>query len=471
MGDISLSSVFPLLTVTGVGIIVLMISAFVKEGERMSYWVTLIGLSGSIILCGATMQPTGSAFHGMLAFGGTVNFFSLIFLVAALLTTALSREYLQKTHTNFGEYYLLIVFATLGMMIMASAADLIMIFLGLELMSICLYVLAGFIRKNLTSNEASLKYFLLGAFATGFLLYGIALLYGAAGTTNISVIVNNFAVLSSSKLFWVGAGLLIIALGFKVGAVPFHMWIPDVYQGAPTPVAGFMSTGAKAAAFSAFVLVFAHKFENAERLQNTLAILAAGSMILGNIVAIAQSNIKRMLAYSSIAHAGYMLVGLAAGNQLGRSGIVFYLTSYLFMNIGAFAVLSLLEREGEKNLDFEDYRGLGSKKPFLAATMSIFMLSLAGIPPFGGFFGKYYIFVAAINSHLTWLALIGVLTSLISVYYYLRLVMLMYFQEGVMETPVRLSKASLAVITVATLAIIQLGVFPSSVLSIINSLF
>ncbi len=250
------------------------------------------------------------------------------------------------------------------------------------------------------------------------------------------------------------------------------MWIPDVYQGSPTPISGFMSTGAKAAAFSAFILVFAHHFENAEKLKIVLAVLAAASMIGGNIIAIAQTNIKRMLAYSSIAHAGYMLAGLAAANQLGRNGIIFYLVSYTFMNIGAFGVLSFLEREEEKSLEFADYAGLGTKRPFLALVMTVFMFSLAGIPPFAGFIGKYYIFLAAINANLTWLAIVGVMTSLISVYYYLRLVMIMYFQDG--ETSLsdsRPSFQSIAVVAIAACVVLELGVFPSSILSLITNLY
>ncbi|HTK80954.1 MAG TPA: NADH-quinone oxidoreductase subunit N [Bacteroidota bacterium] len=469
MSESSLFSIAPLLAVTAMGLLVLIVEALVTESENLSYWVTVLGLSASGILSYLTMQESAPAYNGMITVGGYGNYFTALFIVSALLTTILSRDYLKKTHTNFGEFYLLIIFSTIGMMLIASANDLIMVFLGIELMSICLYVLAGFMRRQPSANEASLKYFLLGAFATGFLLYGIALIYGATGTTNIPAIIEKFP--SQSLLFWSGIGLLLIGFAFKAGAVPFHMWIPDVYQGSPTTVSGFMSTGAKAAAFSAFVLVFAHQFQGGEKLRTALSVLAAASMILGNIVAIAQSNIKRMLAYSSVAHAGYMIIGLAAGNALGKSGIVFYLTSYMFMNIGAFGILSILEQEGEKNLTFEDYAGLGRKKPLLAAMMSVFMLSLAGLPPFGGFFGKYYIFVAAVNSNLTWLAIIGVVMSVVSVYYYLRLVMVMYFQENDSEVTAKPAMASFVVLAIATLAVLQLGVFPSSLLSIINTLF
>jgi len=460
----------PLLSVVLLSLVVLLIESLVKKGETVSYWISIVGLVVSAYLAYVSIPQVQLLFNGMLTSGGLGGFFSTLFILSALLTVVLSRDYIRKEHENFGEFYLLILFATIGMMLMAMAADLMIVFLGLELMSICLYVLAGFMRKRLIANEASLKYFLLGAFATGFLLYGIALIYGASGTTHIQPIVQNFGAISSSPFFWVGIGLLAIGLAFKVGAVPFHMWIPDVYQGSPTPISGFMSTGAKAAAFSAFVIIFAHPFEHAERLQLALAVLSAASMIVGNIIAIAQSNIKRMLAYSSIAHAGYMLAGLAAGNDLGRNGIMFYLAVYTFMNIGAFGILGLLERGEGKNLEFSDYAGLGVKRPLLAASMSVFMLSLAGIPPFAGFLGKYYVFVAAIDAHLTWLAIIGVMTSLVSVYYYLRLVMIMYFQEGEFAFGESPSKLGLAVIVLSAVALLGLGVFPSSILSIINHL-
>jgi NADH-quinone oxidoreductase subunit N len=467
-----LFAIAPIISITIVSLIVLLVEALVKQSERLSYWISVAGLVITAYLAIVTMPLIGTAYNRMVTVGGFGSVFATLFNIAALLTVVLSRDYLTKEQANFGEFYLLILFSTLGMMLMASAADLIVLFLGLELMSICLYVLAGFFRKRLLSNESSLKYFLLGAFATGFLLYGIALLYGASGTTNISIIVQNISTLSVSPFFWVGIGLLMVGLAFKVGAVPFHMWIPDVYQGSPTTVSGFMATGAKAAAFAAFILLFLHpQSGNPEQVKTVLAVISAASMIVGNIIAISQSNIKRMLAYSSIAHAGYMLAGLAAGNDLGRTGILFYLITYTFMNIGAFGILSLLEREEEKNLTFDDYVGLGSKRPFLAALMAIFMFSLAGIPPFAGFFGKYYVFVAAINSNLTWLAILGVLMSVVSVYYYLRLVVVMYFHEGEMIITGGISRASVAVLAIAALVIIELGVYPSSILSIINNLY
>ena len=468
--NIDVKGMLPLLSICSLSIVVLLVETFFKKSKNINFWISVLGLFLCLGISISTIEQEGKAFFNMFTVGGYGSFFSVLFMTSALLTVILSKEYIEKNNSNYGEFYLLVLFATIGMILVASANDLIILFLGIELMSICLYVLAGFLRKLFISNEASLKYFLLGAFATGFLLYGIALIYGAMGTTNIPTIVNKFSQLSDSLIFWCGVGLLLTGLTFKVGAVPFHMWIPDVYEGSPTTISGFMSTGAKAAGFSALILIFSYPYENAERLKVVLAIIAASSMILGNIVAIAQTNIKRMLAYSSIAHAGYMIIGLAAGNQMGKNGIMFYLVAYTFMNMGAFGILALLENEEGKNLSFDDYSGLARKRPFLAALMAIFMFSLAGIPPFAGFLGKYYVFVAAINADLTWLAIVGVLTSVIAVYYYLRLVVLMYFQESEVLLPAHSSNTSIAFLSIAALVIVFIGIYPSSILDIINQL-
>lgn len=466
-----ISLIAPMVVLTTIGILLVIVEAVVKKGENVSFWLTTLGLLLAIGFSFVSMGWSGTVFNDMIRVGGYGGFFSLLFSVAALLTVLLSRDYLENQGVHYGEYYVLIVFSTLGMMLMASAADLLIVFLGIELMSICLYVLAGFMRRRLKSNESALKYFLLGAFATGFLLYGIALVYGVTGTTNIASMTERFSQFSESYLFWTGLGLLLVAFAFKVAAVPFHMWVPDVYQGAPTTVTAFMSTGSKAAAFAAFVLVLGDLVAESTRLVNVIAFLATASMILGNIVAIAQSNIKRMLAYSSIAHAGYMLVGLAAGNDMGREGVLFYLTAYAFMNLGAFGILSLIEREEEKNLTFEDYAGLSAQKPLLAALMAIFMFSLTGIPPFAGFFAKYYVFAAAVQADLTWLAIVGVLTSVVSAYYYLRLVVFMYFREGQLPLESAETKLGLSAVSVSAAAVVVIGVFPSLILSLTNTLF
>lgn len=461
----------PLLCMVVLSLAVLTVEFLVEESEKISFYITVVGIGICIFLTVIYFPVRLVAFHGMLRLDPFGNFFNGIFLLSALLVTFLSESYLQKENINFGEFYILILLATIGMMLIASAADLIIIFLGIELMSLCLYVLAGFKRKNLKSNESALKYFLLGAFATGFLLYGIALVYGASGTTNIVKITNDITNLSTSYLFWAGTGLIVVGFAFKVAVVPFHMWVPDVYEGSPTPATAFMSTASKAAAFAAFIVVFGRVVQGYHKLATVLAILSAASMILGNIIAISQSNLKRMLAYSSIAHAGYMLAGLAAGNALGLQGIMFYLGVYSMMNIGAFGVLSLMEQDGEKNLSYDEYSGFSERYPFAAALMAVFMFSLAGIPPFGGFFAKYYVFTAAISADLTWLAIVGVLTSLISVYYYLRLVVVMYFGSSTTTFSNRLPRLGFTAIVISAVGIIGFGLFPSLILSLTDKLF
>ncbi|MBI3789177.1 MAG: NADH-quinone oxidoreductase subunit N [Ignavibacteriales bacterium] len=462
----------PIVSLTIFGLLTLIVEAAGKDKPVLSYWMSLIGI---VVAAGFSATSLGAGtplFNAMLAHGGYSSYCNLIFLASAFLCIVLSRSYLERLQYHRGEFYILIVFATIGMMLMAAALDLIIIFLGIELMSICLYVLAGFMRKKVTANESSLKYLLLGSFATGFLLYGIALIYGTAGTTNLTLIAKSFPQLSHNGLFIVGAGLLIIAFSFKIAAVPFHMWAPDVYEGSPTTITAFMSTGAKAAAFAAFVSVFIRTFDIAgTKLSDVLAILAAVSMIVGNVTAIAQNNLKRMLAYSSIAHAGYMLSGIAAGNIEGETGILFYLSAYAFMNIGAFGILSWMEQQDDKKLTFDDYAGLSSQHPAVAALMAIFMFSLAGIPPFAGFFGKYYVFLAAVKGGLTWLAIIGVMTSLVSVYYYLRLVVMMYFRDGEARIEEKVSTPAFAAIGCAAIVLIALGIYPSLVVDIAKGFF
>ena len=457
----------PIALVSLVALIVILVEALKDKTETLNCWISILGLVLAMVVGFNSINTTGKAFAGMVTTGGYSSFFAVIFCVAGLLSVMLSRSYVRKEGIEHGEYYSLLLFAVVGMMLMAAAADLIIFFLGLELMSISFYVMAGFIRKRLTSNEAALKYFLLGAFATGFLLYGIALMYGTTHTTNIGAIVAYVGTGSPHTTFLIGLGLLLIGLAFKAAAVPFHMWVPDVYEGSPTTVSGFMSTGGKAAAFSALLIIFAPPLLRAlTPLREVIALVAALSMVVGNIVAVSQLSIKRMLAYSSIAHAGYMLVGVVAANSYGSNGILFYLSAYTVMNVGAFGVLSVLESNDGQNLTFDDYAGLSSKRPVLAGLMAIFMFSLAGIPPFAGFFGKYYVFAGAVQAGYTWLAIVGVLMSVISAYYYLRLVVLMYFKDQVsmMETPV--SKLDFVALIISALAIIGLGVYPSTVLNL-----
>ncbi len=407
----------------------------------------------------------------MLSTGGITNIFYFIFNIGAALVCLLSVDYTKKYGINYSEYYILIQNSVLGMMLMAGAKNLFMIFLGLEIMSVCFYVLAGVNRKKEKAIEASLKYFLLGAFATGFLVYGIALIYGSAQTTSIDMITAGFAEYSSNIIFLVGILLFLIGFSFKIAAFPFHMWVPDVYQGAPTTVTGLFSTIGKAAAFSAIIATLTALFsgQSASLFLPYLAVLSIFSMLFGSIVAIAQSNIKRMLAYSSISHAGYILIGLAAGTSTGVAGVVFYLAVYTFMNLAAFGIIALVEGENDTNLDINSYAGLGTKSPVLAALLAIIMFSLAGLPPLAGFFAKYYVFIAAIKSGLTWLAILGIISSVISVYFYLRIVVLMYFKEAEGEVVYSKSFSGFFGVAISVLLVILLGIIPGSLLDLITA--
>ncbi len=465
-------AVSPILFLSAYSLLLLIVDASLKRPANICYWLTLVGLVVSGFLTVFTYNASGNAFNGMVFTGRFPAFFEIVFVLSAALSVLLSKPYLEKERINFGEYYTLLLFATLGMMIMASARDLMVLFLGLELMSISLYVLAGFVRRDAKSNEASLKYFLLGAFATGFLLYGIALVYGASGTTNLSVILERFSVTQNDPLLWIGAALILVGLSFKISAVPFHMWVPDVYEGSPTTISGFMSTGSKAAAFAALVLVFSYSVHPSWQLQLVIAYLAAFTMVIGNLIALVQTNIKRMLAYSSIAHAGYALVGIAAANSLGRTGVLYYMLAYTFMQIGAFGVVSVLENKEGKYLQISDYEGLANKHPVIAALMALFMFSLAGLPPLAGFFGKYYLFASAVSAQMTWLAVVGVLASVVSVYFYLNVVVSMYFKElpeG--STSVAISKLGATALIIAAAAVIELGLTPGYVVALTERLF
>jgi NADH-quinone oxidoreductase subunit N len=462
----------PLTIVSCAALLVLVVEALSSRGSTTAFLLTLVGLAGAIATGLSSVGLSGAAYSGMLATGGYASFFAVVFSLSGLLSIMLSHSYAKKLGLEQGEYYALVLFSVAGMMLMAGALDLITFFLGLELMSIPFYILSAMAKRTLSSNEAGLKYFLLGAFATGFLLYGIALIFGATGTTNLPFLTGHASMFAGNTLFLVGTGLLLVGLAFKVAAVPFHMWVPDVYEGAPTTVSGFMSTGGKAAAFSALLLVFSPALLGAlGNVREVLAVIAALSMIVGNVIAISQSNIKRMLAYSSIAHAGYILSGVVAGNQAGSNGVLFYLLSYTLMNVGAFGVLGILESKDGGNLTFDDYTGLSSQRPLLAGLMALFMFSLAGIPPFAGFFGKYYVFTGAVEAGFTWLAIIGVLMSVVSAYYYLRLVVLMYFKDQVAVLDGPTPALGVAALILSAVALFVFGVFPSTVVSVTSHFF
>ncbi|MFB3056492.1 MAG: NADH-quinone oxidoreductase subunit N [Ignavibacteriaceae bacterium] len=384
-------NILPLIIIGGLILVSLIIEMYSESSEKILPWLSIIGFLFAGIYSLVEVGRTSIVLQNMLATGGVVNIFWLIFNIAAAIVCLLSINYIKKYGAYYGEYYIIIQTSVLGMMLMAGAKDLIVIFLGLEVMSISFYVLAGFNRNRSSANEASLKYFLLGAFATGFLVYGIALIYGKATTTSIDAISLNFTALSGNVLFLAGVLLFLIGFSFKIAAFPFHMWVPDVYQGSPTTVAGLFSTAGKAAGFSALIVTFAALFggPNSHLFTPYLSAIAVFSMLFGSIVAIMQTDIKRMLAYSSIAHAGYMLIGLASGNIDGVAGIIFYLAAYSFMNLAAFGIVSILEGKDETNLDLDSYAGLGTRSPFLAGLFALIMFALAGIPPFAGFFGKY----------------------------------------------------------------------------------
>jgi NADH-quinone oxidoreductase subunit N len=466
-----LYNIFPLVII-GTGILIsVLVEMYSKKSGLLLPWISIVVFLSAGIYALATVNNVSVVLQNMLATGGNVNIFYFIFSFGAAIVSLLSIDYLKKYGAFYGEFYILTQASVLGMMLMAGAKDLFVIFLGLELMSICFYVLAGINRKRLNANEASLKYFLLGAFATGFIVYGIALIYGTANSTSLDIIVSRFAELKSNLLFVVGMLLFLIGFSFKIAAFPFHMWVPDVYQGSATTVAGLFSTGGKAAAFSAIIVTLFAVFSGAVQniFEPYLSVIAVLSMLFGSIVAIAQDDIKRMLAYSSIAHAGYMTIGLAAGNYEGIAGIIFYLTAYTFMNLGAFGIVALIEGKEETNLNINSYAGLASNHPFLAALLSIFMFSLAGIPPFAGFFGKYYVFIAAIKADLTWLAIVGVISSVISVYFYLRVVVLMYFKSAETELSLPGSSTGLLAVVISVMLVIVLGIAPGTLIDLIVS--
>ncbi len=457
-----LLSILPLLILSGWGMVLLLVDLVVPKGRSaLIGWLSMAGIVGALAAEATLWGLDLSGFGGMVVLDGMSAFIGSVGLLVALLTVWVSLNYIRDRGIERGEYYALLLFSTCGILLMAQAANLIVVFLGLELLSIPLYILAGFARPQSDSEEAAIKYFMLGAFATGFLVYGIALVYGATSTTDIARLAEVARTGRNATLLLVGAGLLIVGLGFKVAAVPFHMWTPDVYEGAPTPITGFMSVGAKAAGFAALLRVFLLGLHAVQAdWIPVVAILSALTMILGNIVALSQTNLKRMLAYSSIAHAGYMLMGVASGNPSGLAAVMFYLLAYTFTNIGAFAVLAALARREGEDQTFPQYAGLGRKHPWLAAAMALFMLSLTGIPPTGGFFGKYYLFLAAVEGGLGWLAIVGVLTSVISAFFYLRVIVDMTMREPERETPNRIYPASVTALAVTALGTLILGVWP-----------
>ncbi len=462
----------PELTLICVGLILMLLDLVVRKKEV----VAVVGIIGTLVALYGTFKLYGlyesqRAFAGMFVVDGYSNFFKLIFYLNIILTICISLKYMAVEKASFGEYYALLMFATSGMMIMASAADLITLYLGLELMALSTYILAGLMRRQQRSNEAALKYFFLGAFSSAFLLYGISLTYGLTGTTNlneIAVSLNELNIIDN-PIMLLGLIFIIVAFGFKIALVPFHMWAPDVYEGAPTSITAFMSVGPKAAGFAVLGRVLFDAFGGMQiQWAAILAPLAVLTMAVGSIIAIAQSNIKRMLAYSSIAHAGYMLLGVIAGTPEGLTSTVNYLMIYLFMNIGAFAIVIMLRREGFQGENLEDYMGLSRSHPLASALMLIFMFSLTGIPPTAGFIGKFYVFMEVINAGYTPLAIIAVVFSAISAFFYLRVVIYMYMKDPVREVTLTNSPSMSIALAVTAMMVLIIGVFPSFLLDLVR---
>ncbi len=483
VASVRLNAVLPEIILACFSLIVLLMQSFHSSTFRRYYgYVSLIGViaAAAVVLGEASfgLRAVDYSFSGMWVVDNYARFFKLIFLLGTALTILISIEYLEIEAMQNGEYYALVLMATIGMMVMASAAELITVFLGIELMSISLYVLAGYTRERLLSNESAVKYYVLGSFASAFLLYGIALIYGATGKTQLLAISQVIASTGfNSPIIVIGMALLVIGFGFKTASVPFHMWAPDVYEGAPAPITAFMSAGPKAAAFAAFARIFLEAIPSLHAEWTGLIwIMAVLTMTIGNIIALVQNNIKRMLAYSSIAHAGYVLVAFLCSSELGTSSILYYMLTYTFMNIGAFAIITVLAGKGEQRVNVDDFKGLGFKHPVAAVMMALFMFSLAGIPPTGGFMGKFYIFSAAVNSGYIGLTIIGVLNSVVSVYYYLRVTVAMYMEPPAAitdgEAPALIfTPALMLAVIISAYGVLSLGIFPSSYLAVVKQSF
>ncbi|PYS72035.1 MAG: NADH-quinone oxidoreductase subunit N [Acidobacteria bacterium] len=492
----------PEIIVCAAAVIVMLIDAFAPPTQR---WITGgVSLGGLLFAAIATIWlwvsggiGPADAFNQMIVLDELRLGFTLVFLLVSILTLLISTVWVQGENLPAGEFHSLLLFATVGMMLMASGGDLVIIFLGLEILSIATYVLAGFRRTDVRSNESSLKYFILGSFSSAFLLYGIALTYGATGvagapgTTNIAIIASRINEARYPGLLFAGAAMMLVGFGFKIATAPFHVWTPDVYEGAPTPVTAFMAAGPKAAGFAAFIRAFVFGFPFVVASANSsigagvhsawltvLMVLAVMTMTLGNVVAIAQNNVKRMLAYSSIAHAGYALVGMVAAGATGDpaqrntaiTAVMFYLLTYAVMNVGAFTVVQLIARSGDRRTSIEDYNGIGFKSPVLAFSLSLFMLSLLGMPLTAGFMGKILVFGAAVNQGYYVLVIIGVLNSAISAYYYLRLIVVMFFKERTTAWNAPKIPAGLAVALILTVVgVLYLGIFPGRIINALQT--
>ena len=457
--------ILPELVLTTGALAVLIVDVLLPKDRRAALaWVTLVAIGATMVSLVPFRHTQVEVAHGLLAVDQFALFFKVVFLTAAAITVLMSVRYLAIEGASPGEYYFLILCATLGMMIMAGGIDLITIFIGLETMAVSFYILAGFIKPSQRSNEAAVKYFLLGAFSLGILLYGMSLMYGLSGTTNLRVMATAFAGMEKDPRLVLAVILVVAGVGFKIAAVPFHMWAPDVYEGAPTPITAFLSVGSKAASFAMLIRIFVEGLPSMSAdWQLLFWTLAVVTMTVGNIAAVTQSNVKRMLAYSSIAHAGYVLIGIVAWSPTNPRGItatLVYLLVYSFMQLGAFAVVVVLRRSDVVGEELKDFSGLAFRNPFAAFAMLLFMLSLGGIPPTAGFMGKFWLFSAAIDAHYYWLAVIGVLNSAISLYYYVRIVVFMYVKKEAIGSEPVTTPALAVVLGLAVAATLVLGVYP-----------
>jgi len=464
----TITPLMPEVVVVSAALLVLFFDLFIKkERKAVLGWFSLLGIVVAAIATYRLMGTQGTFFAGTFNLDPFSVFFKYVFYIACGLGILLSINYLKIEDIHRGEYYALMLFATSGMMLMASAGDLITLYLGLELMALSVYILAGFMRRDNRSNEAAIKYLVLGAFSSGIMLYGMSLLYGLTGSTNLSEILAYLRAADlNNPIVFLAMIMLVVSFGFKVAAAPFHMWVPDVYEGAPMSVTAFMSAGPKVAGFAVLLRVFLYAFAPLHaHATMILAGLAVLTMAVGNIMALSQTNIKRMLAYSSIAHAGYALVGLAAGGPEGVASVMLYVCIYALMNMGAFGVVIMLRKAGERGEEISDYAGLGKTNKTVAFLMLIFMFSLTGIPPMAGFVGKFFIFKSAVEAGLVWLAVAGVLFSAISAYFYLRVIMVMYMHEPKETIELTTSPSLALALAISVTAVLVIGVYPTDLLN------
>lgn len=492
--NVNIWAILPETIVAVTGIVVMLYDCFFPKQRSITGGLALLGLAGSAAalawLWSANSGVPASTWNGMISTDNLRLSFSFVFLLVSALTILVSTIWTEREDVPIGEYHALLLFATFGMMFMSAGNDMVIIFLGLETLSIATYVMAGLRRADLKSNESSVKYFILGSLASAFLLYGMALIYGATGSTNITEIAARVADANFPALLLAGAAMMIVGFGFKIAAVPFHVWTPDVYEGAPSPITGFMATGPKAAAFASFIRVFVLGFPLIAGVKasgylhdswiTVIAVIAIASMTVGNVAAIMQNNVKRMLAYSSISHAGYALVGFlgagAAANAVLRdeatSSVAFYLLTYAVTNLGAFAIITLLGQKNDRRTEFEDFNGIGFKSPVLSFTLSLFMLSLLGLPLTAGFIGKVLVFRPALeagNTLLTIVVIAAVINTAISAYYYLRLIVVMFFRERTTDwAEPKLSAAFSTVLVITVIGVLYLGIFGDRVIQIFS---